>query len=48
MINGRTFNLRQFMRLYAAIEPLLNSAHINPDKVLESSDLMSSSVFEAR
>lgn len=45
---GRTFTLRQFLRLYQAIGPLLEAAQFNPNKILEHPDIMTSSIFQDR
>uniref|UniRef100_A0AC34GWR7 RING-type domain-containing protein n=1 Tax=Panagrolaimus sp. ES5 TaxID=591445 RepID=A0AC34GWR7_9BILA len=48
IISGRTFTLRQFLRLYQAIKPLLEAANdgSNLNQIFECNDLMSASIFQ--
>uniref|UniRef100_A0AC35G5F6 RING-type domain-containing protein n=1 Tax=Panagrolaimus sp. PS1159 TaxID=55785 RepID=A0AC35G5F6_9BILA len=47
-VSGRTFTLRQFLRLYQAIKPLIEAVHEGPNlnQIFECNDLMSTSMFQ--
>ena len=45
----RTFSLREFLRLYKAVKPLLETVHnMNPNSMFEDPNVMNISVFQDR